>query len=177
MIEIIIGVVALLIVIIIVTNIVCNNKFNFAILKIDEAENNLDVLLLRKLDLLERTIPIIKKELKIDDFLTELSFMAEADLNHFQLNDMLRSQYNELFKTLDENDKLFKSEALNHILRDLNDNEEAIVGSIKYYNDNVVIFNQLVSSFPSKIVALFKHYKRKDFYNDEEKEIYEIIND
>ena len=174
--EIIIGVVALIIVLIIIINIKSKNKFNFAILKIDEAESNLDVLLLRKMDLLERTVPIVKKELKLDDFLTELSFMAEADLNHFQMNDMLRSQYNELFKTLDENDKLFKSEALNRILRDLNENEEAIVGSIKYYNDNVVIFNHLVTSFPSKIVAFFKHYKKKEFYNNEDKEMYEIIN-
>lgn len=176
MIQILIGV-AVVILLFIIIFIVYGNRFNFAIIKINEAESNLDVLLNRKLDLLERTIPIIKKELKLEEFMPELNGINEASLNHFQLNEILKTEYDELFKTLDENEKLFKSESLNRILRDLNDNEEAIIGSIKFYNDNVVIFNQLVSSFPSKIVALFKRYKRKDFYNNENKEMYEILAD
>ena len=174
MIEILIAV-AVLIIVLSLIFVIYGNKFNFAIIKIDEAESNLDVLLLRKLDLLERTVPIIKKELKLEEFLSDMATIEEANLNHFQLNELLRTEYTTLFKTLDDNEKLFKSEALNRILRDLNDNEEAIIGSIKFYNDNVVIFNQLVSSFPSKIVALFRHYKRKEFYNDEDKEMYEIL--
>ena len=176
MIEIIIGV-AVVILLFIIIFIVYGNRFNFAIIKINEAESNLDILLNRKLDLLQRTIPVIKKELKLEEFMVELDGVLEANLNHFQLNEILKTEYDELFKTLDENEKLFKSESLNRILRDLNDNEEAIIGSIKFYNDNVVIFNHLVSSFPSKIVALFKRYKRKDFYNDENKEMYEILAD
>lgn len=166
-----------LVLILITISVIYSNKFHYAIIRIDEAESNLDVLLTRKLDLLERTIPIIKKELKNDDFLSELSSVSDANLNHFQLNELLKTENSILFKTLDENEKLFKSEALNRILWDLNDNEEAIIGSIKFYNDNVVVFNQLVSSFPAKIVALFKHYKIKDFYNDEDKEMYEILAD
>ena len=72
MLEIIISVTVLLIFIGVISTIY-NNKFNFAIIKIDEAESNLDVLLLRKLDLLERTVPIIKKELKLEEFLSDIS--------------------------------------------------------------------------------------------------------
>jgi len=86
----------------------------------------------------------------------------------------VHTQFN-IKRTVREHEKLFKSENLSSILRDLSDNEEAIIGSIKFYNDNVVVFNQLVSSFPAKIVAFFHHYKRKDFYNDESKEIYELL--
>lgn len=174
MIEVIIGCSVLLIIIIIIL-ISINNKFAFAIIKINEAESNLDVLLERKLDLLQRTIPIVKKEIKLEDFLEDLNEFNTSSLNHFQVNDILKRANNELYKILDEHDKLFKSENLSAILRDLSDNEEAIIGSIKFYNDNVVIFNQLVSSFPAKIVALFHHYKRKEFYNDESKEIYELL--
>ncbi len=176
MVEMIIAVASIIIVLTIII-IIYSNKFNFAIIKIDEAEGNLDVLLQRKLDLLERTIPIVKKELKLDEFMSELIGLQETDLNHFQLNDILREEYNVLFKTLGENEKLFKSESLNRILRELNDNEEAIIGSIKFYNDNVVIFNQLVSSFPAKLAAVMHHYKKKEFYSDENKEMYEILAD
>lgn len=175
MIEVILGCIVVIVAIALVMTIY-SNKFEFAIIKINEAESNLDVLLSRKHDLLERTIPIIKKELKIDDFLDILTDLDETSVNHFQLNGILKTASSELYKKLDEYDKLFKSEALNQILRDLNDNEDSIIGSIKFYNDNVVIFNQLISSFPAKIIALFKHYKTKDFYNDEDKEMYEILN-
>ena len=87
------------------------------------------------------------------------------------------NDYNKFFKTLDENEKLLKSENLLSILEDLNDNEEDIVGAIKFYNDTVVEFNKLLVSFPSNIIGFFKRYKRKDFYNDEKREIFEILND
>ena len=89
---------------------------------------------------------------------------------------LLKKCYNELFKILDENEKLLKSKTLVKILEDLNDNEENIVGAIKFYNDTVVDFNQLVVSFPSRVVALFKKYKKLDFYNNEKREIFEILN-
>jgi hypothetical protein len=89
---------------------------------------------------------------------------------------LLKKYYNELFKILDENEKLLKSKTLVKILEDLNENEENIVGAIKYYNDTVVEFNKLVVSFPSKVLAFFKKYKKLDFYNNEKREIFEILN-
>ncbi len=153
------------------------NKFRFAIIKIDEAENNIDVLLKRKQDLLERARAIIKKELKLKEFMEDIEFLNESTINHFEMNNSLKELYDELNKVLDENEKLFKSEALVSILEELSDNEEAILGSTKFYNDNVVIFNQLVGAFPSNIVAGIWHYKRKEFYNNEKREMYEILNE
>lgn len=153
------------------------NKFKFAIIKIDEAENNIDILFEKKIQLLERTRPIIKKELKLKEFMEDIEFLNESQINHFEMNNSLKNLHNELNSVLDENEKLFKSEALVSIIDELNSNEEAILGSTKFYNDNVVIFNQLVGSFPSNLVALLWRYKRKEFYNNEKKEMYEILND
>ena len=81
-----------------------------------------------------------------------------------------------MFKILDENEKLMKSESLLSILEQLNTNEENIVGAIKFYNDTVVEFNRLVVSFPSNILAFFKRYTKLEFYNNEKREIFEILN-
>ena len=153
------------------------NKFNFAIIKIIEAENNIDILFDKKKELLERTRAIIKKELKLKEFLEDIEYLNETTINHFEMNNSLKSLHNELNKTLDENEKLYKSEALLSIVEEINSNEEAILGSTKFYNDNVVIFNQLVVSFPSSLVALLWRYKKKEFYNNEKKEMYEILNE
>lgn len=153
------------------------NKFRFAIIKIEEAESNIEILFEKKIQLLERTRPIIKKELKLKEYLDDIEFLNESQINHFEMNNSLKELHSELNKILDEHEKLYKSEALLSIIEELNSNEEAILGSTKFYNDNVVIFNQLVSGFPSNLVALLWRYKRKDFYNNEKKEMYEILNE
>lgn len=173
---IIFGFVAVISAILLVISIVYN-KFNFAIIKIEEAENNIELLFEKKINLLERTRPIIKKELKLKEFLEDLEFLKETQINHFEMNESLKNVHAELNAVLDEHDKLYKSEALVNIIDEINSNEEAILGSTKFYNDNVVIFNQLVSGFPSSLVAIIFKYKKKEFYNNEKKEIFEILND
>ncbi len=155
--------------------VIFKNKYNFAVVKIEEAEDNLLVYLDKEKDLIERAIPVIKKELKYDEYLSELDDYNKDTMNLFQLNKVLSHSYNELMSTIDDNDKLLKSDTINKILSDLNSNEENRIGTIKFYNDSVVYFNKLVKSFPSNIVGLLCRYKKKDFYTDEEKEINEII--
>jgi len=155
--------------------VIINNKFQLSIIKIDKAEEDIDIYLEKKKNLLERTRPIIKKALKKDEYLLDLDNNFD-ELNNFDEHNLLKKIYNELFKIIDENEKLLKSNSLVKLLEELNDNEEDIVGAIKFYNDTVVEFNQLIVSFPSSIVAFFKRYKKKDFYNNEKREIFEILN-
>ncbi len=155
--------------------IVYHNKFKFSVIKIEEAENNIDLFLQRKLELLKRSRQVVIKELKSENFLEQLDSDTISDLNHFELNDLLKKTYNEFFQTLDDNEKLFKSESLVHIIDDLNSNEIDLVAAIKFYNDTVVMFNQLIVSFPSNIIRLFFGYRKKEFYSHEKREIYKIL--
>lgn len=175
MLEIILGTIVVVSFILLIATIY-SNKFSLAIIKIDKAEEDIDMYLRMKKELLDRTRPIVMKELKLEEFLTELDINLES-INNFETNDILKKCGNVLYKTIDDNDKLLKSESLNSILDNLSENEENIVGAIKFYNDTVVDFNKLVMSFPSSVIALFKRYKRKDFYNNEKKEMFEILND
>lgn len=176
MLYIILGVVVIILIILMI--ITFNyNRFRFAIIKIDEAENNIEVLLKKKIELLDRTRPIIKKELKLDEFLDEIEFLKESQINHFEMNNSLKECHANLIKVLDDNEKLFKSETLVSIIDEINANEEAIVGCTKFYNDSVVVFNKLVGAFPSNFVAFLWRYKRKEFYNNEKREMYEILNE
>ena len=174
MFEVILGCAILIILLIVIINFY-NNKFKYTIIKIEEAENNIGILLDKKRELLDRTRPIIKKEIKVEEFLEEIEGLEEKVLNHFQINSILKDSYFDLCKLLDDNEKLYKSEALVSIIEDLSDKEDMIIGSINYYNDSVVEFNKLVVSFPSKIVALLFRYNKKEFHNNEKREIYEIL--
>lgn len=175
MIEIILGVIVVISLLLMLFEIY-NNRFQLAIIKIDKAEEDISLYLDKKRELLQRTRPIVKKELKLDEFIECVEDNFE-EVNNFEEHNILKGAYNEFFKTLDENEKLLKSETLMSILDDLNNNEENIIGAIKFYNDTVVFFNQLVVSFPARIVAFFKRYKKKEFYNNEKREIFEILNE
>ena len=167
------GVVLLGIIAIIV--VIISNKLNFVLIKIDKADEDISLYLDRKYELLDRTRPIIKKELKIDNFLEDIKTYENVKEDSFTSHDLLKSNYNELFKTLDNNEKLFKSDSLTKILKELSENEENIVGAIKFYNDTVVDYNKLVVSFPSNIIALFRRCKKLEFYNNEKRERFGIL--
>ena len=172
--EVIIGIVIFLCFLLIIITVI-NNRFKLAIIKIEKAEEDINIYLQKKKELLDRTKPIINKELKIENFLNEIDLYND-DMSNFDKNDLLKRQYNNLFKVIDENEKLYKSEPLMSIFSCLNENEENVVGAIKFYNDTVVNYNKLVISFPSNIISLFKGYKKKEFYNNEKREIFEILN-
>ena len=172
--QIIIGIV-IVICILLILILLGKNKFNFSIIKIEEAESNIEIYLEKKRNLLERAIPILKKELKQDDFLKSLDKLDKEVLNHFQTNALLHNAYLELLGIIDENEKLLKSKTIKKIIKDLDSNEQNRIGSVKYYNDNVTNFNKLVNSFPTSIIAFFCRYKNKDYYNDEDKEIDELL--
>ena len=175
MVEIILGIIVVISFLLFII-VIIHNKFQLAIIKIDKAEEDISLYLQKKQELLNRTRPIIKKALKVklETIMPELDVIP-VDASNFEVHDLLKKSYNELFKTIDENEKLLKSDSLLNILDELNTNEENIVGAIKFYNDTVVEFNRLVVSFPSKMVALFKRYKKKAFYSNEKREIYQII--
>jgi len=176
MIYFIIGGCVLLFLILLLVITILNYKLSFALIKISKAEEDIDIYLIKKKDLLDRTRPIVIKELKLESFLTDLD-QDFSVINNFLENDILRRNYNDFLKTVDENDKLLKSSALKSIISDLEENEEYIIGAIKFYNDTVVDYNKLVMSFPGAIIAFFKRYKKKEFYNDEKRDMYEILND
>ena len=172
--EIILGIIVIISFLLFIFAII-DNRFKLTLIKIDKACEDIAIYLDKKKDLLSRTRPIVKKELKVDEFLEKLEESFE-NYNNFDLYDTLKAIYNEFFKTLDENEKLLKSDTLTAILDELNGNEENIIGSVKFYNDAVVEYNKYIVSFPSNIVAFIKRYKKMNFYSNEKREIFNILN-
>lgn len=157
--------------------VIGRNKIIFSKIKIDEAESNIDVYLNKKKDLLDRARPILKKELKIDDILINIDEIDKNNYNHFKTNILLHNTYLELLGIIDDNEKLLKSKTIVGILDELENNEEDRIGCIKFYNDSVSTYNNLVSGFPTNLIAFFSRNKKIDYYSDDEKEMYQILED
>lgn len=175
-IYIIIAVVLLVIIIVALLVITNYNKFQYSSIKISEAENNIDILLEKKIDYISRFIPLIKENSKEDcKLLEKVNLLKNKQLNNFELNDELYTYNKELREILDTNEKLLKIDNINNLFQEYQDNEEDLEASKDYYNDNVTEYNKLVHLFPSNIIGLLFKFKHKDFYIDEKEEIFEIL--
>lgn len=167
-----------LIMIFIMIEISYYNKFQLLNIKISEAFNNIDILFEKKLNLLERCITIIKdsnKKYKDEMLLDNLVKIKNQKVDRFDLNRELTLALREYHSLLDLDKKLSEIEALKNINEDLIDIDNDLNAAKKYYNDNVVLHNNLVKCFPSNIVAKLSHYKKEEFFKEEKIETLEIL--
>ena len=154
------------------------NKFQLLKIKITEALNNMDILFEKKFNLLERCTNIIKEnnnKYKEDLILDNLLKIKNQKIDRFELNHELTIALRDYYALLDLDKKLASIESLKNINDDLVDIDNDLNASKKYYNDNIVLYNKLVRSFPSNIVAKMFKYKSEDFFKEEKIETLEIL--
>ena len=176
MLSIILIIIILILAVIGITILIYHQKFQYLTIRIDEAENNIDILLQKKIECISKIIPIIQENTKEKDFLEDFSLIREKNKNHFEANEFLKNSHIEIIKVVGDYEKILKNDSFIVNLESLEDNEEDLVASIKYYNDNAVDYNHLIVSFPSSIIRIFLHLKKKNLYSTEKKEIFEILN-
>lgn len=167
-----------LIMIFIMIEISFYNKFQLLKIKISEALNNMDILFEKKFNLIERCTNIIKennKKYKEELILDNLIKIKNQKLDRFDLNKELTIALRDYHSLLDLDKKLSSIEALKNINEDLIDIDNDLNASKNYYNDNIVLYNKLVSYFPSNIVAKIFKYKNEEFFKEEKIETLEIL--
>ena len=169
----------IIIIIIIVSIILCiyiinYNKFQISIIRISEAEENINILLKKKLELMLRIKNFIEDK-KEDYKIAGLEKLEKQELNTFELNIELE-KYNKKIMEITDYDKniIFDDDEM-LVIKELYDINTECLASERYYNDNVVTYNNLIKCFPSNIIAKICKYRFKDFYSNEKEEIFEIL--
>ena len=95
-----------------ITIIIYRNKIGFIQDKIDVSQESIDKLIDKKRELLIYTSSLIKREIDKNDFLDYVDDITINEKNSFELNDLLKRAYNDLFLVIEEHDKLTKSDEL-----------------------------------------------------------------
>ena len=142
------------------------NHFQDYIIRINEAEVNIDATLRKRFDLLKKSIGIIKSNIDTDkEILNMISKIRSQKLTNFELDRSLYDAIDEFHTLKEEFPKLQTCKELIKIEINLMESESEIVGLRKYYNDIVTDYNKLVKTCPSNIIALIKKYKAKDYFD------------
>lgn len=155
---------------------ISSNRFKVTLIKIREAEENIDILLKDKYQLLLKIKEFMSKKTK-DITFGELDGIDIETTNTFDLNRAL-AQFDKTIVEIVDYNKDIKLEDEEVVTFDnYNDINIQLLATEKYYNDNVNIYNKLLKSFPSNIIAKTKKYKTKEVYSSEKEEIFEILKD
>lgn len=153
------------------------NKFQEFIIRINEAEANIDSVLRKRFDLLNKAIGIIKSNTKEKgDILTIIEELRSKKLSNFELDRLLYDALNEFQEYSEKYEELKQNDSFIKIELGLNDSEAEITALRKYYNDIITDYNRLAKVFPSKIVGILCHYKSRTYYDGKDMED-DIVND
>lgn len=169
MIYLILGLVLLVILLLVINFLYYKNKFYFYFLKVEEADNNIELILEKKIEILLKIAKIIDKDME-----KELKEFKKKEISKHQCYVELSSLGNKLLKEADA-EEYESNKKLNNLIGRFDDNECDLKGSLKYYNDNAVEINNYIHKFPSNIVSLFSHFKELDIYKIEKRESFAIL--
>ena len=142
------------------------NQFQVLIIRINEAEANIDSVLRKRFDLLNKSIDIIKANTDSkDNVLEQIVKLRSRKLSNFELDRKLYDALKQFEKYKNEYPKLKYVESFMKIDISLNESEAEIVAFRKYYNDIITDYNKLVKSFPTNIIALIFKFKDKLYFD------------
>lgn len=153
------------------------NKFQNFMIRINEVEVDIDSVLRKRFDLLNRSINIINGNVKTNKEVLEIIVkLRSRKLSNFELDRILYDAINEFNLYLEDFPELNQVEAFIKIVTSLNESETEIYALRKYYNDVITDYNKLVRKIPSNLVAKVFKYKLKSYYDSKNLND-EIVND
>lgn len=142
------------------------NHFQDYIIRINEANVNIDSVLRKRFDLLKKAIGIIKANIKLENNILEhVSKLRSKKLNNFEFDRELYEAINEFHVIKETYPELQTNEEFLKIEINLMESESEIVGLRKYYNDIITDYNKLVKTCPSNLIAFLKGYKTKNYFD------------
>lgn len=141
------------------------NKIKTQILKINSVESEIDESLRVKYDLLIKIISEIKKIEKDIDKFNDFEKIKDENLSSFEFERKLADVESDVYTIRNDNNKLVKNNTFNDLWYEITNLNTKIKAEEKYYNENTTIYNELVTKFPSKLIAVILRLNEKRYFD------------
>ncbi len=139
------------------------------VIRVNEAETNIESVLSKRYDLLNKAIDVIRNVTKKDDdILDTIVKIRSQKLDNIALDKELYTAIEEFHNYALENEVLKSNDEYANIEIGLIASESEIIALRKYYNDVVTKYNHLIGKFPTIIVAKIKHCEKKELFQDDD---------
>lgn len=141
------------------------NKIKTEILKINSVESEIDDSLRSKYDLIIKLITEIKQVDNDNKDFENIINLKDEDLSSFEFERKLIDVEAKIYTLMKDNSKLSKNASFNDDWYTVINIDTKIKGAEKYYNEHTTLYNNLVSKFPSSIVAKTMRLKEKKYFD------------
>lgn len=158
-------VIAILVCLFLIWFLTTYNKFQTFIIRINEAEANIDSVLRKRYDLLSKASKVIEDDTKENNVLTQIKEMKSSNLSNFEVDRIVKDGINEFSLYKKKYPKLKDNELFVKTDIGLINSESEIISLKKYYNDIITEYNRYGRIFPSIIVALVLRYKQRTYFD------------
>lgn len=150
------------------------NAFRRMIVKIDESESSIDIALTKRFDLLTKLFSATKGYMKHEkETLTSVVEMRQpkhaapiADKQKFA--DEVTRGLQAINVVVEQYPDLKANTSVNKLMDGSMEVEENLQAARRVYNANVSYYNQRVVIFPSNIIAKWRGFKEREFFEAEE---------
>ncbi len=169
--DILIVVILLIILVVVIGYIVISNKLNVLQVKIDEADSGIDVALTKRYDVLTKMIEVVKSYAKHEkETLFEIVKLRKGMSleDKSKVNEKMDKAMEKITVLAESYPKLKSNENYKTLQQSIVEVEEHLQAARRLYNSNVSMFNQMIVTFPSNIVASSKSLKAKPFFEADE---------
>lgn len=143
------------------------NKLKSLSDKIAVSEKSISESLKNKLDIITRIINIIERELKIESkTFEEVKKVKIERINYIVLDNILTDASKEITELKSDYKELSKIKSFDGLVKDIKDLDIYISGGRKFYNKYTKVYNSLIKTFPSTIIAKSKKLTHKNLYTE-----------
>ena len=163
------AIVALVVVVLIVVGwiVSTSNKLNRAIVKIDEADSGIDVALTKRYDVLTKMIDVVKAYTKHEkETLFEVISLRKGMSTEEKIsaNNKMSENFKKINVLAESYPELRSNENYVTLQKSIVEVEEHLQAARRMYNSNVSIYNQMLVTFPTSVIANSKSLTKKDFF-------------
>ena len=150
------------------------DKLSMLVYKINMCENDIDKNLNQKEEATLRLISIIERQLNISlkDF-DDVKNLKSTKPNNVEKDKVLTNAYIQIMKIYVDNPKLEEVKSFDGMLKDIDNDEMAMISLRTLYNKCASEFNNINKNVINNIICKFKKYDVKPLYDG--KELHEVI--
>ena len=166
--------VLLIIAILVIVFKISYDKITDCNIKITEGKETINIMLKKKLELILNLANEIE-EVSDNKYQDELVMTTEEELDSLELNKKLNNDYNKILEIVVYNAEVVLSDKGTKNLDEAKKLTLELIGVENYFNENATSFNKMLKKFPYNIIGKLKKYRKQGLYENEKKEIFEIL--
>lgn len=147
-----------------------SNKFSKSYIKVQEAQADIEVALIKRYDVLTQSLDLVKGYVEHEKNLMIRLVQARGGMTFEETQQVLDNQADVLHKinaVAEAYPQLYSSELYKNLQYQITETNEHLSASKRLYHANVSLYNQEIAVFPASIVAALTGKRPAQFLRDE----------